>query len=354
MPWLAYLLSLHFLSIAKVSGKFIKLNIALQLCIFALSIFGTFILRSGLATSVHSFASDPLRGFFIVLGGVGVLLPYIYYAFHMHYISNKTKVAHPLERYIKIGMLLVFIILIVVFVGTMYPILDIRVSVRANFFNLIIVPLVLMLMSLMLVGFNKSAPIKPAKVLYVAIFSILAMYLYFGFIKILALLGVFLANLMICQLLFASKSKHFKLGHIGFCITALRFSLSPNYEIELERLLEVGDSVNLHKYVINFVDIQTLAQANNIADIAKFDIFQAGKLIKTLSPQRRIYVAQELVTAETAIWSGIFQDVCISISEELENGWAVRLCYKPFVRLIWLGGIVMATAAFSKRKLNVK
>jgi cytochrome c-type biogenesis protein CcmF len=351
MPWLTATALIHCLSVAKVRGQLLQITLFLAIVTFALSLLGTFLVRSGSIVSVHAFATDPQRGMFILqflaitIGG-SVLL----------YILRVAKLSVPITPKVQINsqtaiMLMNSVILLVatgtVLLGTLYPLIydaifKTKLSVGYPYFNAVFVPIMLLFFALMLPG-----TIYNRKFLVFALFAgisaaILFLSLYFGTLSLNALLGLSL-GLIILLSCFKAKKISMLLAHLGVAITIIGISITPAYEIEKDVRLHLGDIVQLAQYTVKFAKVDSITGSNFFGQQGTFVVSKSNKIIANLHPEKRVYLVRETTMTETAILPGLLQDIYIALGQELANNtWSVRIYYKPFVRWIWLGAIFMA------------
>jgi len=357
MPWLTATALLHTLAVAAKKGRFLRLALFLAISTFALSLLGTFIVRSGVITSVHAFAADPARGVFVLqflflaIGGALFL-----------YAIRTSKLILPDLTNNKItskelGILSNNILLLVaagtVLLGTLYPVLyDVmfaqKLSVGYPYFNAVFVPIILIMLAIML----PAVMPKPKALLLLVIFSLLLaisfLIIYFKMPKLNAYIGLSFALAIIFSTLYMRKKASMTLGHIGLAVTIIGISITPAYEIEKDLRVQVGDRINLADYSIQFLGVDVVDGPNYFSQRGMFAVTKVKRKIAILQPEKRWYLAQETAMTETAILPGILQDIYIALGQELSaNEWSVRIYYKPFVRWIWLGAILMALGGFA-------
>jgi len=351
MPWLTATALLHCLTVAKKTGRFLALAVFLAIVTFALSLLGTFLVRSGIIVSVHAFAADPQRGvvilqFFALLLGATIIL----YTVRMPQIIvvHNTPLQHN-EKLIFANNILLLVAAGAVLLGTLYPIVydactGTKIAVGYPYFNAVFIPLMLILFAIMLPGLlgKRKSILALLSCLFLSGFLL---YLWFGRVQVYACIGVCL-SCMIIATCFNSKHLSMVLGHLGLAISMLGISITPNYEIERDVRLQVGDELQIADYTVKFADVQPVTGANYVGWRADFAVHKAQKLLTTLHPEKLVYLARETSISETAIMPGLWQDIYIALGQKLDhNVWATRIYYKPFVRWIWLGAIIMACGA---------
>ncbi len=375
MPWLVGTALIHSLAVTEKRGAFKAWTVLLAIMAFSLSLLGTFLVRSGVLTSVHSFASDPGRGIFIliflavVVGGSLTL-----YTFRAADIKSKVS----FKFFSKEGMLLLNNIVLVVLMasillGTLYPLLidalgSGKISVGPPYFNAIFVPLGIPLAIFVGIGALtrwKSDDVQRifSKVNLVAVVSLLLgiglpllreePYEWLAALGITLALWVFLTSLVwvkdnkgkgISGLMRISRSGWgMTLGHIGIAVFIIGVSLTSMYSVEKDIRMEIGETYHLRGYDFIFRGVTSKEGPNYTAVVGHIDVNYEGKHYTKMEPSRRIYRVQTMPMTEAAIDPGLSRDLFIAIGEDLGgDAWSFRLYYKPFVRWLWLAGIIMA------------
>jgi cytochrome c-type biogenesis protein CcmF len=377
--WLLGTALIHSLAVTEKRGIFKSWTVLLAIMAFAASLLGTFITRSGLLTSVHAFATDPTRGVYIlgflalVVGGSLLL-----FAIRAPLMKSEFKFG-PLSR--EVFLMANNIILVVasaaILLGTLYPMVYQAVtggeliSVGPPYFNLIFVPLMVILAVLLGIGsvsrwkktsgaYLRSMLTKVA-VAAVVLGIVLPLVITLGF-SIGATLTVALASWIVLVMLkdLAEKVRHresvaaglraltpaywgMQLGHFGFAVILTGAALTTIYSVETSVLLQPGQSVSLGKYEFEFGGTRPVQGPNYIADEGTFRVFREGSFRRELSPQKRLYTASRSPTTEMAIDGRLFRDLFITLGDPREGGaWSMTIYIKPFVRWVWLGCILMA------------
>jgi cytochrome c-type biogenesis protein CcmF len=378
MPWIVGTALMHSLAVTEKRGAFKAWTVLLAIFTFSLSLLGTFLVRSGVLTSVHAFATDPSRGVFILLflGVVigGSLLLYSWRAsqirssVHFGLVSRET------------GLLLNNVILVVtacsILLGTLYPLfLDAlgagKISVGPPYFNSVFIPLTVPLAILVGVGamtrwkqdsgaelFRKlRIPLVISIAAAFLLTALVAPYFSWG-----AALGLGLATWVILSTLrwlqdratggrslmqaLATTSRGswgMVFGHIGIAIFVVGVALTSIYSKEKDVRLEPGQSYSLGGYDFLFKGVRNFQGPNYLAAQGLVEISRDGKQVATLHPEKRNYQSGMPMT-EAGIDAGLTRDLFVALGEPLgdSGAWAVRLYHKPFIRWIWLGGLFMA------------
>ena len=376
MPWLVGTALMHSLAATEKRGVFKAWTVLLAVFTFSLSLLGTFLVRSGVITSVHSFASDPGRGLFIliflvvVVGGSLAL-----YAWRAPQIRSHVRF-EVISR--ETGLLLNNILLVVaacsVLLGTLYPlILDAlglgKISVGPPYFDNVFVPLTIPIA--LFVGIVAYARWKRDTLARIApkLIIPLILSLVIGFTSPLlqthysinAALGVSVGawtilsslNLIYDRLKKSSGFRAFSsaprgfygmiLGHIGLGVFVIGITLTSAYSVEKDIRMVSGDSFEVAGYTFVFSGVINAQGPNYSAQEGKIEVSKAGKTIARLSPQKRIYLSGSPMT-EASIDAGLFRDLYVALGEPLgsSGAWAVRIYHKPLIRWIWLGALIMA------------
>lgn len=393
MPWLVGTALIHSLAVTEKRGVFKSWTVLLAIFAFSLSLLGTFLVRSGVLTSVHAFASDPDRGLFIliylllVVGGSLTL-----YAIRVPEVRSRTQFTYLSREFFLLLNNVVFVVAaLTVLLGTLFPLLmdslgQGRYSVGPPYFNSVFVPLMALLFALM--GFGPQTRWKSTKkeqllrpLLVSAVASVVV-----GLVAPLLLpgdyhLGVMLGVLLSAWIVFTSivqlrnavkggsgvtnwkrlRASHMGmlLGHVGIAVTTLGVVLTSHYSTEQDLRMQPGDSVQAGNYDLRFVKEGTEKVDNYIAQYGLFELISEGKVIAILRPEKRRYPTQQNVMTEASIDPGLMRDVYVALGEKLEaDAWAVRVHYKAFVRLLWLGALIMSlgavVAVFDKRYRRVQ
>jgi cytochrome c-type biogenesis protein CcmF len=380
MPWLVGTALLHSLAVTEKRGMFKAWTVLLAVFAFTLSLLGTFLVRSGVLTSVHAFATDPDRGLFIlVFLGIVVGGSLTLYAFRAPQIRSRGQFGLvSRESGILINNVLLVVVAATVMLGTLYPLLlDAlglgKISVGPPYFNSVFVPLTIPLA--LIVGMGAMARWKedsvgrifgrlwPAAVVSV-ILGIALPALFADRIDWRAITGVSLASWVLLTSLLgiydriATKTNKMAalflmprwfygmtIAHIGIAVFIVGVSLTSTYSIEKDIRLAPGQSYELGGYEFEFKDIQQVKGPNYMATEGLVIASKDGDAVAVLQTQKRDYGQGTMPMTEAGIDAGLTRDLYVSLGEPLgssDKAWSVRLYYKPFVRWIWMGGVFMA------------
>ncbi len=366
LPWLSGTALIHTLVLAEKRQVAISWAALLAIITFALSLLGTFLVRSGILISAHTFANDPARGvFLLILLAILLLIALSIYLWRLpHATSHKNRAAgmtafNLLSR--ETGLLinsgLLFIAMLTVLLGTLYPLIFDAlhlgaISVGAPYFNKIMLPLALITLIVMALGPLCRWQQQSAWMLWrqtagkLLLSLLISSVLIWGVSHHLDPLAILLMTLSCWVILNVTQFLRLQPGmtfaHLGFAVLLIGIVLSSTLNQERDVRIHPGDTVNLGPYEFIFIDTQGVKGANYRGIRAAFDVVKNNHHVTNLYPEKRIYTVRDMVMTKVAIHPGIFRDLYIALGQPLnENDWSVRIYYKPFMRWIWLGGILM-------------
>ncbi|NNA35387.1 heme lyase CcmF/NrfE family subunit [Pseudomonas lundensis] len=374
MPWLVGTALIHSLAVTEKRGVFKSWTVLLAIAAFSLSLLGTFLVRSGVLTSVHAFASDPERGVFIlifllfVVGGSLTL-------FALRAPVVKSQVGFNLwsrETLLLGNNLILVVAASMILLGTLYPmVLDAltgaKMSVGSPYFDALFIPLMAVLMVVMAVGVLVRWKDTPVKWLLGMLTPVLL-----GSAALSAIAGVAYGDFnwaVMTTFMLASwvllagvrdigdKTRHkglfkglrsltrsywgMQIAHLGIAVCALGVVLSSQNSAERDLRLAPGESMELGGYHFIFEGAQHYQGPNFTSDKGTVRVVRNGKEISVLHPEKRLYTVQSSMMTEAGIDAGFTRDLYVALGEPLGDGaWAVRVHVKPFVRWIWLGGLL--------------
>ena len=383
MPWLVGTALIHSLAVTEKRGGFKMWTALLAILAFSLSLLGTFLVRSGVITSVHAFATDPERGVFI-LGFLGFVVGGSLLLFAWR--APKANIGGNFETVSREGMLLVNNVLLLVaaaavLLGTLYPlILDAlnlgKISVGEPYFEAVFIPLMTPALFLMGVGpiarWRQSPPIELALKLKwalaaSAISTIIAPIVLRSWTPMIGfglLVSAWIISSGITQLIDRARINPTKtwiqnlriqpagyygmlLAHFGVAIFIIGVTAVRGFETEQDVRMQIGSVSQSGGYDFKMVSLQTIAGPNYAAVQGQFDVSKNGKPVTTLFPEKRIYTASQMPMTEAAIDSGLTRDLYVSLGEPInEKEWSVRIYHKPFIDWIWAGCFLMAFGGF--------
>ena len=380
LPWLSGTALIHSAIVVERRDTLKSWTVLLAILTFSLALLGTFLVRSGVLSSVHAFAVDPARGSFILgllvltVGGALAL-----YAVRAPALQGGGLFA-PISREgaLVLNNLLFATATATVLLGTLYPLFmdavgGAKISVGPPFFDRTFIPLMLPLLVAMAVGpllgwkrADLAAAIARLWVAFAAAAAIVLAMLYVnGFSPVLAILGLGLAGWIGAGVLaeWAERVRLFRLpardswrrarglprasygmslAHFGMAIMVAGIAASA-FEEERIETLRPGDLLALAGHELMLVEVRRVPGPNYIADEAVVEVRRGGAVIATMRPQRRLFTVQQQTTALTAIRTGLAADLYLALGEgDAAAGWTIRAYHKPLVSWIWLGAIVMA------------
>ena len=384
IPWLVGTALLHSLAVTEKRGGFKSWTVLLAITAFSLSLLGTFLVRSGVLTSVHAFATDPRRGVFILIFLVLVVgSSLILYAWRAPKSSLGGKFSlSSRETFILLGNVFLVVSAGSVLLGTLYPLLiDAlhlgKISVGPPYFNSVFVPLMAPLLVLMGIGpwtnWKSSDLLGVIKRLWlaglVAVLAGIGIPLMMGEFTWLAGLGFLLAFWVIAsgclQIIRQAKAGKptrsfigMQFAHLGIAVFVIGVTMVGAYQEEKDVRMSAGDTVSVGGYQIQFEGVNVVPGPNYQAMRGTFLLNKNGNTQTIMHPEKRNYFSSTMPMTEAAIDAGLTRDIYVSLGEELpDKSWAVRVYYKPFVDWIWGGCLLMALGgvlAISDRRYRIK
>ncbi|MBI5899635.1 MAG: heme lyase CcmF/NrfE family subunit [Rhodocyclales bacterium] len=385
MPWLVGTALIHSLAVTEKRGAFKNWTVLLAIAAFSLSLLGTFLVRSGVLTSVHAFASDPRRGIFIlallvIVVGSSLLL----YAWRAPKVSPGGSFGLlSRETLLLMNNVLLVVGTASVLLGTLYPLLiDAlgmgKLSVGPPYFNAVFVPVMVPLLVLLSAG--PLAQWKRADIrdiarrlrisLVLAILAGIAFPLLMGrwtpLTAMSSLLAVWIAASSIFQTIERAKSGNppaafwgMQLAHLGIAVFVVGVAMVGGYQEEKDVRMEPGDTVQVGGYTFRLIGVKTAMGPNYRASVGDVELSREGRVLRSMHPEKRQYFSSQMPMTEAAIDAGFTRDVYVSLGEPLDNrgAWSVRVYYKPFVDWIWGGCLLMALGgliAMSDRRYRLR
>ncbi len=382
MPWLVATALLHSLAVTEKRGAFKAWTVLLAIFAFSLSLLGTFLVRSGVLTSVHAFASDPARGLFILIFlalvvGTSLLL-YGLRAPSIRDTGRYTLISR--ENLLLLNNVLLVTAAASILLGTLYPlVLDAlklgKISVGPPYFSSIFAPLMTPIVLLAgiapLFGWREADGSRLWRVVrwlapLCLLLGIVATALFWTLRDIKTLAGLSLAFWLVGSAglslwqrvrlresllagLRAQSTSYYgmTLAHAGIAVFLVGVVLSSSHSEEKIVRLAPGDSVQLADYRFHFQGVSGVAGPNFQAQEGAFTVERDGVVLAELRPQKRVYKVQRNTMTEAAIDPGLTRDLYVALGEPMDGGaWSVRVYVKPFIRWIWLGGLLMMAGGF--------
>ncbi|RUO29926.1 heme lyase NrfEFG subunit NrfE [Aliidiomarina sedimenti] len=378
MPWLAGTALMHSLAVSEKRGSFKSWTVLLAIAAFSLSLLGTFLVRSGVLVSVHAFATDPARGTFL-LGFLGVVIggSLLLYALRASKVVSYSRYELFSREVMLLGNnVLLVVATMVVLLGTLLPLVHQElglgsISIGEPFFDQVFmwltIPFALMVGLGPLVRWRRQkwADIQKSVLLAFTLAVLLGWALPAIFaerVSGLAVLGLLLAlwivfasvaeikmriaqrdNILSSLVKLGPSHWGMVLGHLGFAVTLIGITMVQNYEVERDVRLSPGQSYSEHGYTFHFEELRAIEGPNYHSDKAVIHITRNERDVETLFTEKRFYNVRRQVMTQTGLQVGFFRDLYIALGDELGDGsYAFRIHYKPFVRWIWAGALIMA------------
>jgi cytochrome c-type biogenesis protein CcmF len=384
IPWLVGTALLHSLAVTEKRGGFKSWTVLLAITAFSLSLLGTFLVRSGVLTSVHAFATDPKRGVFILIFlclVVGSSLALYAWRAPKSTMGGKFSLSSR-ETLILLGNVFLVVSAGSVLLGTLYPLLiDAlhlgKISVGPPYFNSVFVPIMVPLLVLMGIGpwasWKNTDLLTVLKRLWlaglVAIIAGISIPLIMGEFTWLASIGFVLAFWVIAsgclQIVRQAKAGQptrsfigMQFAHLGIAVFVIGVTMVGAYQEEKDVRMLPGETVSVGGYQIQLQGVNAVPGPNYNAMRGTFLLSKDGSSQTTLYPEKRSYFTSTMPMTEAAIDVGLTRDIYVSLGEELgDQSWAVRVYYKPFVDWIWGGCLLMALGgalAISDKRYRMK
>ena len=396
MPWLGGVALLHSLAVTEKRGVFKAWTIMLAIFTFALSLLGTFLVRSGVITSVHSFAADPTRGLFIlvILGVVigGGLAMFAWRGWRLTQESHYQLKSR--ETLLVINNIIILVATIVVVIGTLYPMLADalklgQVSVGAPYFNALFVPLTWLLLLFLAIGpvsrwKKDTRPLLGTGLAILASCFVLAGVLSYFLVSSININIFMSAALCLWVLVWmvidiqdktrtarslgaGLKRLHMgywgmQLAHLGILLSVMGIAITTSLSIEKDIAMQKNQSVEVQGYQFTMDELKKIRGANFDATQAVVSVRKNNQVVATLYPEKRHYVVSQMPMTEASIQYNPLRDIYMAMGEPIlgvnqseadATKWAVRIYIKPGVRWVWWGGFVLALGAilsmFDKR-----
>ncbi|WP_191821033.1 heme lyase CcmF/NrfE family subunit [Lysobacter capsici] len=372
MPWLAGAALIHSQAVTEKRGSFRGWTLLLAIAAFSLSLLGTFLVRSGVLTSVHAFAADPSRGLFVLIF-LGIVIGGSLLLYALRAPSGEENAGKPFELMSRETLLLGNNLLLatacaMVLLGTLYPLLadalDLgKISVGPPYFALMFVllmtPLVLLLPFGPLFRWQREQASRPLAMLIpwagLALGAAIAAYFLAPQSPLKVAAGVGGAVWVAAGTLrfvwtrvrgkgnaFTAEMLGMTLAHLGVAVFLIGALLVEGLSVQREVALAPGKSLDLGRYSFRFDSVKHSVGPNYEADYGTVTVFDGGELLTVMHPEKRAYASGGQVLTEAALAPGLTRDLYVALGEPLGGGaWAVRVHIKPFVRWVWLGALLM-------------
>jgi len=381
MPWLAGTALIHSLAVTEKRSTFKSWTILLSIIVFSLSLLGTFLVRSGVLVSVHSFASDPARGVYIlgflalVVGGSLTL-----YAWRaMRFSSTSQYEIVSKETMLLVNNVLLIVAMLTILIGTLYPLFEDALgmpksSVGAPYFEAVFVPLMLPLVFMMALGpvakwrrenlgelLNR---LKVLAILAIVVGAVLPLAIY-GNNTVMTGIGIAAAAWVILSSIYAvarlvskrdAKTPLLKayakvpkamygmlLAHFGMGIFIIGVVFTSSFSDQVEQAVKVGEKISVAGYDFILEGVGPVKGPNYDAMRGSVRVEKSEQLLTTLLPEKRIYNVQRNAMTEASIYTGVFADLYVALGEPVtQDEWGLRVYYRPFIQWIWMGCLLMS------------
>ena len=383
MPWLAATAFLHSISVSVKSSNLRIWTILLSISVFSLSLFGAFIVRSGIIDSVHSFANDPQRGLYL-LAFIGTIIftSMILFVIRLPMIRSAGSIkAFSKESFISINNILFGSLVFSIMLGVTYPLVyefffDQKISVGAPFYNAIFIPIVVIASIFLFFSIDSkwqrtvkmkffAGPTSFSVIL--AVVSVVLCIYFFNTESLTIIASLFAGFLIIHRYIIEIASSFFSKKYINpfsalahFSLGLLIVSISFNSMLSTERAIniKINESESYKDLNIFFKDISLVNKSNHDAIKANFLIEDSFSNSFSLSPEKRKYFTRGQITTETAIYVTPLRDIYLTIGDQLEDGsWIVNIQINYLIRWIWISAVFMSFAGlmliFSKQRQKI-
>ena len=377
MPWLLGTALIHSLIVVEKRKSLQAWVLLLAILTFLLSVVGTFLVRSGILTSVHTFAQDPSRGIYILtftalIGSYSLIL---FGLKSKKYFTNNYFSFFSKESSILINNIIMVVVCATVFLGTIYPLLveaftNNKISVGEPYYNSTVVPILIPAILIMGVGpilswgkenklevFKKISP----SIILTLIITALIILIYRSY-SLVGILGIFLASWIISNnfiILFKKLPRHSRgmiIAHLGIGLLILGITGSSVWQEEKIVRMKINNEIKIKEYNIVFKEINEVKGPNYIALQGNFLVFgEKKKIIAQLKPENRFYPVTSNFTTEASIHTNLIRDLYIVLGDgDPKNGWVVRIYYNPLVIWIWIGALSIFVGGLVSMNTNIK
>ena len=357
LPWLAGTAFTHSLIFSK-NKILLSWMVFLGISTFLLTVLASFVVRSGILNSVHSFASDPSRGVFLLsLFGVFAFASLVLFFSKSVFLQSEWPKLLSKQYLLVLNNVVLFAILLIVFLGTLYPIVTEvfygqKLSIGPNYFSSLITPLVLILITLFSVEQFPNLLKNNKRNFFLGVLSIALIVIIIDFFKISALsLGLYFVALVLSILLLRALVElvtkrqiniaHKVLGHLS--VVLLTFAVIANHEFSesLDVRLKPGEEVKFSNTVVRLDSVEVEGEMNFDTVVANFSI-QSGETQSNLKSEKRVYKIGGVITSETGIVSTIQKDYHIVLGDRFQDGsWSIRYSINYGIMLIWISSILL-------------
>ena len=377
MPWLLGTALLHSLIIVERKKSLQAWVLLLAILTFLLSVVGTFLVRSGILTSVHTFALDPSRGLYILffvalIGGYSLLLFGLKSKkfFDNNYFSFFSK-----EGSILFNNVLMLVVCASVFLGTIYPLIveaftNNKISVGEPYYNSTVIPMMIPAILVMGIGpllsWGKENKLKILKKIFPSILLTLIMtilfFLIYKSLSLIGIIGIILSLWIISNnfIMLIKKNQKYHIGmiiaHFGVGLLILGITASSVWQEEKIIRMKINEKTEIEKYRIIFDNIEEIKGPNYVALRANFIVQDKNNdIITKLKPENRFYPIENNFTTEASIHTNLFRDLYIVLGNGNSNdGWIIKMYYNPLVIWIWIGAMTIFIGGIASMNINLR
>tara|TARA_Y100000590_G_scaffold292667_1_gene329497 strand:+ start:1035 stop:2912 length:1878 start_codon:yes stop_codon:yes gene_type:complete len=377
MPWLLGTALLHSLIVVEKRKSLQTWVLLLAILAFLLSVVGTFLVRSGILTSVHTFALDPSRGLYILIftALIGFYSLTLFGSKSKNYFNNNYFTFFSKEGSILVNNILMIVVCSTVFLGTMYPLIieaftGNKISVGEPYYNSTVIPIMIPAILVMGVGpflswgkENKSNIFKKLiPNILITILMTFFIFLFYQSYTVIGIAGILLSFWIISNnfMMLIKKIKKYSISmiisHLGVGLLILGITGSSVWQKEKIIKMKINEEIKIEKYNIVFNKINEISGPNYIAIQGDFLVYdKKRKIITTLKPENRFYPIENNFTTEASIHTNLFRDLYIVLGEgNLDDGWVVRIYHNPLVIWIWIGALVIFLGGITSTNLSMR
>ena len=377
MPWLLGTALLHSLIVVEKRKSLQTWVLLLAILAFLLSVVGTFLVRSGILTSVHTFALDPSRGLYILIftALIGVYSLTLFGSKSKNYFNNNYFTFFSKEGSILVNNILMVVVCSTVFLGTIYPLIieaftGSKISVGEPYYNSTVIPIMIPAILVMGVGpflswgrENKLNILK--KIVPNILITMLLTFFIFLFYRsytVIGIAGIFLSfwiisnNLIMIIKKIRKYSISMLISHLGVGLLILGITGSSIWQDEKITKMKISEETKIEKYNIVFNEINEISGPNYVAIQGDFLVYDEKRnAVARLKPENRFYPIEKNFTTEASIHTNLFRDLYIVLGEgNINDGWVVRIYHNPLVIWIWIGAFVIFLGGITSTNINMK
>ena len=372
MPWLISTALIHSITVTQKNNQFYNWTILLAIFGFSFSLLGTFIVRSGLLTSVHAFASDPTRGIFIlVILALSTLIPLLIYGFKNTHRNETKYFIFSKETGLLLNNIFLITSTLTILIGTLYPLIletitGSKISVGAAYYNAtfspIMIPFIMIMAFAPFLGWKKT-PQKSLlrNILIIFILAFISTFIVFKFnnTSIFGIICGYLSILLFFSVGFAffKKLQNLKtlplnyygmlVAHLGLAVFLFGVTGEQFFKKESSNQIKINEVINIGDYSVKLENVKNLKIDNYLSETGLFKITKAKKFVGEVKSEQRFYPVEKTKTTEAGIFNFILSDIYITMGEgNLKEGWVVKAYFNPLVKCLWFGAFIMAIGGF--------